>query len=168
MKLFSGLPIALLLLLGLTAVSFAQDKTVDPKDVAELKKIYREFDAAGKNRDIKTVEKYLDSGYEMQNGNTTLTRAEVIKSVREFFAAIEEVAESASTIEKVEVADGNYFLQVTAVLKGKLRLADGKIVAFESTGKSTDIWMKTDNGWKENTQIVRSSKLVVDGKVVPL
>ena len=51
------------LILGAGAVAFAQDKTVDPEDVKELKAIYQEFDAAGKKRDIGIVDKNLDDNF---------------------------------------------------------------------------------------------------------
>lgn len=165
MKSFSRFSLLVFFLIGLSAATaFAQGKTVDPKDVEELKKIYKEFDESTVKLDIKPVEKYLDSKYELQNGESKLKRAVVIRGVKNFFATVEEIDEATATIEKVEVADGNYFLEVYSIIRGKMKLPDGKVVPFESISKSTDIWKKTKNGWKENKQIVRSLVQSVDGK----
>lgn len=164
MNLFSHLPILVFFLITLIASACAQDKTIDPKHVAELKQIYKEFDESGKKRDMKTIEKYLDDNYELQKGNTKTSRADVIKGVEAFYAMLEEITEVVSKIEKINLVDGNYFLEVSSVIKGKIKMPDGKVVSFETTSKSTDSWTKTNAGWRETAQIVREREIFIDGE----
>lgn len=166
-KILSNLMIIGCLLLGLSVISCGQNKSVDPKDFNELEKIYKEFDEAGKKLDISVIEKYLDDNYEMHDGKTTYNRAEIIKRVKENFAAIEEVIESTSKIEKVEIKDGNYHLEISSLLTATFKLPNGKTAKVETNTKSTDVWRKTNRGWKEITQILRSLKILVDGKELP-
>jgi ketosteroid isomerase-like protein len=168
MKKIFPIAVSLCLLFGLSFAAFAQDKTVDKKDVEELKKIYQEFDAAAKNRDISIVEKYLDENYEIESSGEKVNRAETIARLKQFFAMTTEISEAVSKIEKVKVADGNYFLETSGVIKGKLKMPDGSTASFEMQIKSTDVWIKTEDGWKENTQIDRGSKMLINGKEVPM
>lgn len=168
MKKIFPIAVSLCLLLGLSFAAFAQDKTVDKKDVEALTKIYAEFDAAAKKRDISVIEKYLDDNFEFEMGEEKVNRAETINKTGQFFEMATEITEAVTKIEKTGVADGNYFMEVSTVIKGKLKSADGKIAPFEINAKTTDIWMKTDSGWKMNTQLDRGSKMLISGKEVPM
>jgi ketosteroid isomerase-like protein len=168
MKLFLQILAGGYFLLGLSVVSFAQGKTADENDVRQLKAIYKEFDEASKKLDIKTTEKYLDENYILETGETKASRAEVVSRVKQFFAMTEKITEATSKIEKVKVADGKYFLEVSSVTKGILKTADGKSASFEFKGKSTDIWTKTDARWKEIRQIDLGVKFYINGKEIPM
>ena len=167
MKLFSRLPIFISFLFALHMVACGQNQPVDPKVADEFEKIYKEYDEAAKKRDISVVEKYLDKNYELQDGKTTSKRAEVIKKVKDNFAAIEEVIESSAKIEKIEIKDGSYFLRVSSTMVATYKLPNDKITKVETVAVSTDVWTKTDDGWKETKQIVHALKILVDGKEAP-
>ncbi len=167
MKLFSRLPVFILFLCALSVAACGQNKAVEPTTADEFDKIYREYDEAAKKRDVAVVEKYLADDYELQDGKTTAKRAEVIKKVKENFAAIDEVLESSARIEKIEVKDGSYFLKVSSLMIATYKLANGKTTKVETVAVSTDVWTKTGGGWKETRQIVHSLKILVDGKEVP-
>ncbi len=159
--------ISLCVFFGLNLAVSVQNKTVDKKDVAQLTKIYREFDEATKKLDVKVIEKYLDGGYTIKSGEEILDKKQTLERVKFFYAAIKEVSEVASTIEKVVVASGNYVLEVVSTTKGKLALADGRIVDFSTISKSTDFWRKNKKGeWKEHSQIDRGTRMFIDGKEI--
>ncbi|MBA3632681.1 MAG: hypothetical protein H0W58_07715 [Acidobacteria bacterium] len=167
-KLFSVI-ISLCVFFGLNLAASAQNKKVDKKDVAQLTKIYREFDEATKKLDIIVIEKYLDEGYTIESGKEILDKKQTLERVKVFYTAIKEVSEVASTIEKVTVAGGNYVLEVVSTTKGKLALADGRIVDFSTMSKSTDFWRKNKKGeWKEYRQIDRDTRMFIDGKEISL
>jgi ketosteroid isomerase-like protein len=142
----------------------AQDKTADKADVKQLEAIYREFDEAVKTRDLKIYEKYLDERFEIESGDNKVPRARIIEGIKQFLDSLTEISEAASKIEKVRVTGGNYFLEVSSVLKARLKMPDGRIANVEFNTKSTDVWIKTEKGWKEISQIERGSKILVDGK----
>ena len=167
MNLFSHLPIVIFFLFALSIVSCGQNKSVDPKLADEFAKIYEEFNEGTKKRDITVIEKYLDKDYELQDGKTTTKRAEVIKKVKDNFAAMEEVIESSAKIENIEIKDGSYFLKASSTMIATYKLPNGKITKIETIAVSTDIWTKTAAGWKEIKQILHSLKIIVDGKEVP-
>lgn len=164
-----NLPVMIFFLLGLCLTAFAQDKPVDRNDASQLREIYREFDRAGKTGDdIKVIEKYLDENYELQDGETKMNRAQVIEQVKLFKLSVGKITESSSKIEKIRVADGKYFLEVTAIIKGTLKMADGTTAPFDSVSKSTDVWLKTAAGWREILQIGNEKKFVLNGQEIPL
>lgn len=167
MKSFSQLSIIIFFLFGLCVISCGQNKTVDAKDSDELEKIYKEYDESTNNRDIKAVEKYLGDDFKLEDGKTTVNRTDVIRKVKENFAAIEKIIEASSKIEKIEVKNGTYFLEVSSKMIATYRLPDGKTSQVEINGKSTDVWVKNPDGWKETKQIIRSLKVFIDGKEMP-
>ncbi|HEY8561004.1 MAG TPA: nuclear transport factor 2 family protein [Pyrinomonadaceae bacterium] len=166
MKLFSRPPVFVLFLLALSIAACGQNKPVEPETAVEFEKIYKEFDEAAKKRDIHVVEKYLADEYELQNGKTITRRAEVVRKVKENFAAIDEVIESSAEIEKIEIKDGNYLLRVSSTMIATYKLASGKTSKIETVAESTDVWTKTAGGWKEVRQLVHKLKILVDGKEV--
>ncbi|HEX8737744.1 MAG TPA: nuclear transport factor 2 family protein [Pyrinomonadaceae bacterium] len=152
------------LFFGLTASLAAQDKTPDKAHVKQLEAIYKQLDAATRKRDLKPYEKYLDSTFEVEHDNQKISRREIFELMKQFLDSAVEITEAASKIEKVRVTDGNYFLEVNSLLKGKFKTPDGKISNLEIRTQSTDVWIKTEKGWKEISQISRGSKVLADGK----
>ncbi|HEX8246671.1 MAG TPA: nuclear transport factor 2 family protein [Pyrinomonadaceae bacterium] len=150
---------------GLAAAVAAQDKTPDKTHVKQLETIYKELDAATKKRDLKTYEKYLDKTFEAEQGAVKISRREIIELLKQFFDSAVEITEAVTKIEKVRVTDGNYFLEVVSFVKGKFKMPDesGRISVLQITAKSTDIWIKTDKGWKQISQIDGGSKIVPVG-----
>jgi ketosteroid isomerase-like protein len=155
----------LFIFLGFGALAAAaQDKTVDKTDVKQLEAIYRAFDAATKKRDLKTYEKYLDEVFELEQDGGRYSRAQTLEILKQFFSSAVEIAEAVSKIEKIRTTDGNYFLEVSSLVKGKFKMPDGKISGLEITANSTDVWIKTEKGWRQTSQIDRGSKILTDGK----
>ncbi len=166
-KLFPAI-ISLCIFSGFAFAAFAQTKAVNKKDAAELTEIYREFDKEAKKLETKTIEKYLDESYSIETGKVKLNKKQVLEGVKTFYNTVREISEAKSTIEKIEFVNGNYVLQVASRNKGKIALPDGRIVDFLFTTKSTDFWKKNKElKWRENKQIDRGSKLVIDGKENP-
>lgn len=155
---------ALCVFFGFSAFAAAQDKIVDKAHVKQLEAIYKKFDAATKKRDLKTFEKYMDETFEVEQGDNKISRAQTLEIMKEFFNSAIEINEAVSKIEKVLVTDGNYFLEVSNLLKGKFKMPDGKISNLEINAKSTEVWIKTGKGWKQISQIDRGSKILADGK----
>jgi hypothetical protein len=155
---------SLCVLLGLSVIASAQDKTVDKTHVKELEAIYVEFDVATKKLDIKPFEKYMDETFQLEQGNDRYSRAETLEIMKELFSSAKEISDAVTKIDKVRVTDGNYFLEVSSRMKGKFKTPEGKISTLEITAQSTDVWIKTDKGWKQISQIDRGSKILVDGK----
>jgi ketosteroid isomerase-like protein len=157
---------------GLSAGSVgvaAQNKTPNKTHVRELEAIYREYDAATKNGDLKTYEKYLDETFEIETRDgQKISRREILEVMRLFSDSIVEITEAASKIEKVRVTGGKYFLEVSSLTKGKFKMPDGKISNLEIRTQSTDVWIKTGKGWKEIFQTARGSKVLVDGREAPM
>ena len=148
---------------AVAAVS-AQDKTVDKMHVKELEAIYVEFDVATKKLDLKPFEKYLDETFRLEQGSDVFSRAQTLEILKDLFNSAKEISQAVTKIDKARVTDGNYFLEVSSLMKGKFKTPDGKISTLEVTAKSTDVWIKTDKGWKQISQIDRGSKILVDGK----
>jgi hypothetical protein len=153
---------------GLNLFAAAQDKTVDKADVKQLEAIYKELDGALKKRDLKIYEKYMDERFAAERGDNKISRARIFEAMKQFLSSLTEINEAASKIEKVRVTEGNYFLEVSGVLKAKLKMPDGTISNLEINTKSTDVWIKTEKGWKEILQIERGSKTLIDGNEVPM
>lgn len=151
---------------GFSASIAAQDKTVDKTHVKQLEAIYRELDAATKKRELKTYEKYLDKTFTIEKNGTKITRAQILELMKQFLATFAEITESTSKIEKIKVADGSYFLETSSVLRGRGKALGDKISNIEIFTKSTDVWIKTDKGWREILQIEGESKVLVDGDPV--
>lgn len=149
---------------GLSAAVSAQDKSVDKTHVKELEAIYAELDAATKKLDLKPFEKYLDETFRLEQGADVFSRAQMLTMLKDLFSSAQEINHASMKIEKVRVTDGNYFLEVSSLMKGKFRMPDGKISTLEVIAKSTDVWIKTDKGWKQTSQTDRGSKILVDGK----
>lgn len=146
-----------------TAVA-AQDKTVDKTHVKELEAIYVELDVATKKLDLKPFEKYMDETFRLEQGSDVFSRAQTLAILKDLFDSAREISHASTKIEKARVTDGNYFLEISSLMKGKFRTPEGKISTLEVTAKSTDVWIKTDKGWKQISQIDRGSKIQVDGK----
>lgn len=159
---------ALCVVLGFNLIATAQDKTVDKTHVKQLEAIYREFDAATKNRDLKTFEKYLDEKFEAEQDERKFSRDEILVVMKMLFDAAIEIDEVVTKIEKVELARGSYRLETSTVMKGKFKLADGKISDAEIHSKSADTWTKTSKGWKQISQVDRGSKILSEGKEISM
>ncbi len=153
-------------LLTLSFTVFSQDKSADQNDAKQLREIYQEFDRAGKILDLTVIEKYLDENYELEDGNTKLNRTQTIEQVKQFSSMVEKIEVLSSKIEKISVSDGRYSLEISSVMKGTLKAPDGATVPFESYTKSTDIWIKTENGWREISQIGREKKFSINGREI--
>lgn len=149
---------------GLSVAVSAQDKTVDKTHAKELEAIYKELDVATKKLDLKPFEKYMDETFRLEQGNDKYTRAQTLVILKDLFTSAKEITEAVTKIDKIRVTDGNYFLEINSLMKGKFKMPDGTISNLEVTAKSTDVWIKTDKGWKQISQIDRGSKFVVDGK----
>ncbi|HEX8369786.1 MAG TPA: nuclear transport factor 2 family protein [Pyrinomonadaceae bacterium] len=147
------------------ATARAQDKTAGKKDVKQLEAIYKQFDAATKKRDLKTYEKYLDETFAVEQETLKIPRREILELLKQFFDSAVEITEAVSTIEKIRVTDGNYFLEVSSFVKGKFKMpgAGGRISVLQITSQSTDVWIKTGKGWKQISQIDRGSKILPAG-----
>lgn len=167
MKRFYRLIFLTLFLIGLSILSFAQNKNLVEKDKNELAVVYSKLDTARKNRDIKTFEKYFDEVYEfVSNSGSKTQRAEIINLTKELFAEAEEITESVTKIEKIEKSDGKYYLETFSVLKGTCHWTDDKTFPFEIQTKSTDLWTKEKGKWKLKTQIIREGRIFIDGEPV--
>ncbi|HLM00596.1 MAG TPA: nuclear transport factor 2 family protein [Pyrinomonadaceae bacterium] len=154
---------------GFVLVAAAQDKTVNKADLKQLEAIYREYDAATKKGDLKIYEKYLDKTFQLEQKNgQKVSRREVFEMMKRLSESALEITETVSKIEKVRAAGGNYFLEVSTVMKGKFKMPDGGTSNLEIRGQSTDVWIKTAKGWKEIAMTERSSKILIDGKEAPM
>jgi hypothetical protein len=158
---------ALCVLFGFNLNGAAQDKTVGKTHVKQLAAIYKEFDAATKKRDLKTFEKYLDEKFEAEQNGRKFSREEILVVMNMLFEAAIEIKQVVTKIGKASVTGDKYSLETSTVMKGRFKKADGKISNLEIRSQSTDVWVKTEKGWKEISQIERGSKILEDGKEKP-
>jgi len=148
-----------------TFAALAQSAMVGEKDAAELRKIYRDIDEADKKLVLELIEKYLGEDYSVETGGERLNKKQVIERLKTFYGAVKEITEAKSTIEKIELIEGRYAVQVDSITVGKFVLPDGKIADFLFTSKTTDYWRKgKGNKWQQTTQIDRGTKILIDGK----
>jgi hypothetical protein len=110
----------------------------------------------------------MDETFEVEQGDDKISRAQTLEIMKEFFSSAIEINESVSKIEKIRVTDGNYFLEVSNLLKGRFKMPDGNISNLEISAKSTEVWIKTGKVWKQISQIDRGSKILADGKETSL
>lgn len=150
---------------GLTAGAFAQSEVV--KDRAELTRIYREFDAAEKEKIPLLVDKYLDADYSVESDGEKINKKQVIERVKDFFDRVERITESKSTIGEIRFANGEYAVEVDSLTRGTFSLGGGRTTDFLFTSKTTDFWRKdADNKWREFKQVDRGTRITIDGKEV--
>lgn len=146
----------------------AQDE-IYPEDINELKIVYTKLDNAAKTLDLRTFEKYLGENFKLETVEENLNKKQMLAKLKDQFAKVNEISEAASTIDKIEAIDGNYVLDVTFVMVGKLALPGGKSVKFSITSKSTDIWHRDRWGnWQEHRQIDLGNKIEIDNKKINL
>lgn len=151
-----------------TFAAFAQSKTVDEKDAAELTKIYREIDEADKKLVLEVIDKYLGDDYSVESGGEKMNKKQAIERVKDFYRTVKEITEAKSTIKKIEFAGGRYAVEVDSITVGKMILPDERVVDFFFTSKTTDFWRKDKkNRWLETAQVDRGTKIIIDGKVFP-
>lgn len=150
--------------LGLKLSVPAQDK-IYMEDVEELKIIYTKLDKAAKNSDLKMFEFYLGENFRLETVEENLNKQQMLVRLKSQFAMVNEITEAVSTINEIKVIDGNYVLNVTFILVGKLTAPNGKSVKFSITSKSTDIWHRDRLGnWQEHRQIDLGNKIEIESK----
>ena len=156
------------LALGLNFSVSAQDE-IYPEDVVQLKNIYTKLDKAAKNSDLKTFEIYLGENFRLETVEENLNKRQMLTKLKEQFALVSEISEATSTINEIKAVDGNYVLDVTFILVGKLAMPDGKSVKFSIASRSTDIWHRDRWGnWQEHRQIDLGNKIVIESKKINL
>lgn len=150
--------------LGLNLSVSAQNE-IYAEDVEELKIIYAKLDKAAENSDLKMFETYLGENFRLETGEENLNKQQMLVRLKSQFALTSEISEAVSTINEIKVIDGNYVLDVTFVLVGKLATPGGKSVKFSITSKSTDIWNRDRWGnWQEHRQIDLGNKIEIESK----
>lgn len=154
--------------MGLSLAVLAQDEA-DARSVSELKTVYTEFDKATRELNTKAFEKYLSENYLLEAGEEILDKRQMIANLKGQFSLIKEITESVSVIEKIEIVQGSYILDVVTISVGKIKTSSGKIKGFAITSKSTDVWQKDRRGdWRQNTQIDRGSRIKIDHEEICL
>ena len=139
------------------------------EDIGELKIIYTKLDKASKSSDLKTFEIYLGENFRLETVEENLNKRQMLTKLKEQFALVSEISEANSTINEINAVDGNYVLDVTFVLVGKLAMPDGKSVKFSIASKSTDIWHRDRWGnWQEHRQIDLGNKVEIESKRISL
>jgi hypothetical protein len=152
---------------GFAVGALAQSAAANDNDSAELAKIYREFDAAEKKMIPLLIEKYLGEDYSVETDGEKLDKKQVVERVKDFFERVDEITESKSTINKIEVENGLFAVEVDALTRGKFALGGKRTADFLFTSKTTDFWRKDRAGkWREVKQIDRGTKITIDGKEV--
>ena len=153
---------------GLNFSVSAQDE-IYGDDVKELKIIYTKLDRAAKNLDLKMFETYLGENFRLETAEENLNKQQMLVRLKSQFAMVNEISEAVSTINEIKVIDGNYVLDVTFVLVGKLATPNGKSVKFTITSKSTDIWHRDHWGnWQEHRQIDLGNKIEIESRRINL
>ena len=149
-------------ILGLNFFVSAQDK-INAEDVEQLKIIYSKLDKAAKSADLKMFETYLGENFRLETADENLNKRQMLVRLKSQFALVNEISEAVSTINEIKVIDGNYVLDVTFVLAGKLTAPNGKSVKFTVTSKSTDVWHRDGWGnWLEHRQIDLGNKIEIE------
>lgn len=155
-------------ILGVSFTVSAQDE-IYAEDVVELKIVYTKLDKAAKTLDLKAFETYLGENFRLETVEENLNKQQTLTKLKHQFALTNEISEAVTTINKIEIVNGNYVLDVTFVLVGKLATPNGKSVKFSVTSKSTDIWRRDRWGnWQEHRQIDLGNKIIIESKEINL
>lgn len=147
------------------SLSLSAQQRAGAQNIKELKAVYTELDKATRELDTKVFEKYLSENYLLEADEEIIDKRQMLNNLKDQFALIQEISESVSTIEKIEIIQNSYVLDVVTILVGKIKTSNGKIKGFSVISRSTDVWRKDGKGnWRQNTQIDRGNQVEIDRK----
>lgn len=130
----------------------------------ELSTVYTAYDKAVAGRDFKTIAAFYAPNYEAETEQGTISRAESLKNLQDFFATTSAVSTSQTTLEKVDQTGGATVAFITRQIKGSMIFAAGKTRQFEITTKAEEYWTKNDkNVWLIYSATEHGQTLKVDG-----
>jgi hypothetical protein len=164
-KLFIA-PVALIFAVTCLAVI---TKAGDDKARKELEAIYAKRDKALKNKDFDFEKSLKAEDYsEKSKDGTIKNRQESDAESAEMKAMVKEVREITTKIDSVKPGeeDDEFIVETSDSGSLTVMLPDNKVHEVSGNGRSRDIWLKTEKGWKIKYHEDLGSTVMMDGKPI--
>jgi hypothetical protein len=148
---------------GLAAVN----KAADDKLRKELEAIYEKRDKALKSKDFDYEKSLKTEDYsEKSSDGTTKNRKESDAESDEMYAMIKEVREVTTKVDSIKAGAADNEVIVETSDSGSLTIIapDNKVHEVTGSGRSRDIWLKTQKGWRIKYHEDLGSTVTMDGK----
>ena len=137
----------------------------DKKDIAAL---YQKLEKAMIAKDVKGIMATGAPGFSYTENGRTMTGDAISAQMQQQFTMITGTPKAKFTIVSCDIKGKTATVISTSTSEMQIPGQDGKPQVLKSTGKSSDLLVKTDKGWLMKTIKVLSSSMTLNGKPINL